>query len=138
MKTLRRFPEKKDYINIANNLSDLRTAIAKELNLDKLSIFINVYQNKNNGCIKIFSDDLKQLLGINLVHEMFSTINMTTWGGDAIYVDENEHEIIGFIPMLEYKHISGGGNCMHFMWDYIQFDLTTSTFNFFNRINKNI
>lgn len=134
MKTLRRFPEKRDLINIANNLSDLRSSIVKEIDIDNLSFIIKVYQNGKNGKITIVSDDLKQLLGDTLVNEMFTTINMTTWGGDSIYVDENGHEIINFIPMLEYKHISGGGNCMYFLWNCIQFDLTTSEFKFINRI----
>lgn len=136
MKTLRRIPEKKDLVNVKNNLSDLKSSIAKEINLDKFSFIIKIYQDEKNGKITISSDDLKQFLGDTLVNEMFSTINMTTWGGDAIYVDEDGHEIINFIPMLEYKHISGGGNCMYFLWNCIQFDLTTSEFKFINRIKQ--
>ena len=73
MKTLRRFPEKRDLINIANNLSDLRSSIVKEIDIDNFSFIIKVYQNGKNGKITIVSDDLKQLLGNTLVNEMFTT-----------------------------------------------------------------
>lgn len=86
----------------------------------RLGCYIKLHvktEGREQERIKIYSEDVRHLLGDTLVKAVFQSIKVDFWGG----VYDTSNNGVQFNPKLSYIHTNGGMNGTDFIWDRLWF-----------------
>lgn len=96
---------------------------------EKLGCMIKLYatlkeDRHGKGYIRIYSDNVIDLLGDTLSKTLFEEIQVGFWGGGIT----NDGKTIWFNPKVGYSHPSGGSNGTDFVWSGLWYALEDTEF----------